>query len=74
MEEYLNYNFISYRHRWIKTCLSNIMVTFSPKVKINISQIMVKGDELLEKDLVIRPQGALRNNRDMKTHWECILV
>ena len=74
MEEYLNYNFISYRHRWIKTCLSNIMVTFSPKVKINISQIMVKGDELLEKDLVTRPQRALRNNRDMKIYWEHIIV
>ena len=68
MEEYLNYNFISYRDRWIQTCLSNIMVTFSPKVKINISQIMVKGDELLEKDLVIRPQGTLRNNRDINTN------
>lgn len=50
------------------------MVTFSPKVKINISQIMVKGDELLEKDLVTRPQRALRNNRDMKIHWEHIIV
>ena len=35
---------------------------------------MVKGDELLEKDLVIRPQGALRNNRDINTNWERILV
>ena len=43
------------------------MVTFSPKIKTNIFQIMVKG-ELLGKDLVTRPQGALRNNRDMKTH------
>ena len=50
------------------------MVTVSPTIKINIFQIMVKGDELLEKDLVTRPQGALRNNRDMKTHWERIPV
>lgn len=50
------------------------MVTFSPKVKINIFQIMVKGDELLEKDLVTRPHGALRNSRDVKTHWEHILI
>ena len=50
------------------------MVTVSPTIKINIFQITVKGDELLEKDLVTRPQGALRNNRDMKTHLERIPV
>lgn len=49
-------------------------MVISPKVKINIFQIMVKGDELLEKDLVTRPHGALRNNRDVKTHWERILI